>query len=167
MRKHNRARRWLALLLTAALLLCLSGSALAKKKNISVNAADYPVTEDGFYSTMEEVAVYLSVYDKLPSNFLTKKQAEALGWNNRAGNLDRVAPGCSIGGDHFGNYEKSVPEAKGRKWKECDINFDGGYRGGERIVFSNDGLIYYSDDHYATFRKVVVKADNGSKTQKR
>ena len=166
MRASTRAFRWLALLLTVALVFCLAAPAGAKQKTITVNAADHPVTEDGSYSAMEEVAVYLTAYGRLPENFITKRQAEALGWNNREGNLEQVAPGCSIGGNHFGNYEKAVPEAKGRKWTECDINFDGGYRGGERIVFSNDGLIYYSDDHYATFRQVTVESGAPSNAAK-
>ena len=105
---------------------------------------------------MEEVAVYLATYDDLPHNFITKKEAGNKGWDNRKGNLDEVAPGCSIGGDRFGNYEGQLPDKKGRKWTECDINYLGGYRGGERIVFSNDGLIYYTDDHYATFTQIKV-----------
>lgn len=130
--------------------------ALAAGKSITVNASDYPVEKDGWYQTMEEVAVYLAAYEELPGNFITKKNAEAEGWSNRNGNLDKVLPGCSIGGDYFGNYEGLVPSAKGRKWTECDINFDGGYRGAERIVFSSDGLIYYTDDHYASFSKIDV-----------
>ena len=105
---------------------------------------------------MEEVAVYLTLYDKLPGNFLSKYDAEDLGWDNRKGNLDKVAPGCSIGGNRFGNYEGLLPEAKGRKYTECDINYEGGYRNGERIVFSNDGLIFYTNDHYQTFTPVEV-----------
>ncbi len=153
-----RAKR-LASLLTAltAAFLAFSG-ALAARGPIQVNAADYPVTEDGFYSSMEEVAVYLSAFGKLPGNFLTKRQAEALGWNNREGNLHEVAPGCSIGGDRFGNYEGNVkaPDGKTHQWTECDIDFEGGYRGGKRIVFSPDGLIFYSGDHYNTFTQVLV-----------
>lgn len=149
--------RLLALVCVLMTAFCLLSPALAKQKTITLSAKDYPVVEDGSYSTMEEVAVYLSTFDKLPDNFLTKREAEALGWNNRWGNLDEVAPGCSIGGDHFGNYEKQLPTAKKRKWTECDINFDGGYRGEERIVFSSDGLIYYSDDHYNTFTQIKVK----------
>lgn len=125
---------------------------------IEVSAADYPVTKDGSYTSMEEVAVYLSTFGVLPGNFLTKKQAEALGWNSRQGNLKEVAPGCSIGGDHFGNYEGNIqaPDGKSHQWTECDIDSDGGYRNGKRIVFSEDGLIFYSDDHYNTFTQVVV-----------
>lgn len=155
--KKRFSLRLLALVCVLMTALCLLTPALAKKQAITLSAEDYPVVEDGSYSTMEEVAVYLSTFGHLPDNFVTKREAEALGWNNRWGNLDEVAPGCSIGGDHFGNYEKQLPTAKKRKWTECDINFDGGYRGAERIVFSNDGLIYYSDDHYNTFTQIKVK----------
>ena len=123
----------------------------------------YPVEEDGWYSTMEEVAVYLTLYEKLPGNFISKYDAENLGWDNRKGNLDKVAPGCSIGGNRFGNYEGLLPEAKGRKYTECDINYDGGYRNGERIVFSNDGLIFYTSDHYQTFTPVKVIVEETEK----
>ena len=82
---------------------------------------------------------------------ITKKEARALGWDSSQGNLSEAAPCKSIGGDYFGNYEGRLPEADGREYHECDINSTGGYRGAERIVFSNDGLIYYTGDHYETF----------------
>ncbi len=145
----------LSALLLAIVMLLAAVPALAAKV-IEVSAAEYPVTEDGWYSTMEEVAVYLATFEELPDNFLTKNEAEKKGWDNRKGNLDKVAPGCSIGGNRFGNYEGQLPDKNGRKWTECDINFDGGYRGSERICFSNDGLIYYTDNHYNTFSKVEV-----------
>lgn len=107
--------------------------------------------EDGVYTSKEEVAAYLNQYQHLPSNFITKKEAKALGWDNSKGNLDKVAPGKSIGGDYFGNYEELLPEEDGRDYYECDINYEGGYRGAERIIYSNDGLIYYTKDHYETF----------------
>ena len=152
--KRSFLARLTALLLALVMLLGLSPALAAKV--IELYAADYPVTRDGWYSTMEEVAVYLATYEELPDNFLTKSEAEKKGWDNRKGNLDKVAPGCSIGGNRFGNYEGILPDAKNRKWTECAINYEGGYRGGERICFSTDGLIYYSDDHYATFTKVEV-----------
>jgi len=145
----------LSALLLALIMLFAAIPALAEKV-IEVYAAEYPVAEDGWYSTMEEVAVYLATFKELPDNFLTKNQAEKKGWDSRKGNLDKVAPGCSIGGNRFGNYEGLLPEKKNRTWTECDINFDGGYRGSERICFSNDGLIYYTDDHYESFSKVEV-----------
>lgn len=109
------------------------------------------VTADGTYTTKEEVAEYLYLYGHLPSNFITKKEAKKLGWVSSEGNLDEVAPGMSIGGDYFGNYEGNLPEVDGRDYYECDIDFDGTYRNAKRIVYSNDGLIYYTEDHYESF----------------
>ena len=109
------------------------------------------ISEDGTYTTKDEVAAYLYTYGHLPSNFITKKEAKKLGWVSSEGNLDEVAPGMSIGGDYFGNYEGNLPEAKGRDYYECDIDFDGTYRNAKRIVYSSDGLIYYTEDHYETF----------------
>lgn len=112
---------------------------------------DDVIDENGTYTSKEEVAAYLHEYGHLPSNFITKKEAKKLGWVSNEGNLDEVAPGMSIGGDYFGNYEGILPETKGRDYYECDIDFDGTYRNAKRIVFSNDGLIYYTEDHYETF----------------
>lgn len=109
------------------------------------------ISEEGTYTSKEDVAAYLHEYGHLPSNYLTKKEAKALGWVSSEGNLDEVAPGMSIGGDYFGNYEGTLPEADGRDYHECDIDFDGTYRNAKRIVYSNDGLIYYTEDHYETF----------------
>lgn len=118
------------------------------------------VSEDGVYTSPEDVALYISIYGKLPSNYITKSEASTLGWDSSKGNLWDVAPGKSIGGDRFGNYEGLLPKASGRQYYECDVNYDGGYRGSERIVFSNDGLVYYTADHYDTF---VLMYKNGEK----
>ena len=108
------------------------------------------VTEDGVYDSKEEVALYIHLFGHLPSNYITKKEAEALGWPG--GSLEPYAPGKCIGGSHFGNYEGKLPDAKGRKWTECDIDTLGASkRGAKRIIFSNDGLIYYTGDHYEHF----------------
>ena len=109
------------------------------------------VDEDGEYSSKEEVAEYIYLYGHLPSNYITKNEAKELGWVNKEGNLWDVAPGMSIGGDYFGNYEGVLPEEDGRDYHECDIDFDGTYRNAKRIVYSNDGLIYYTEDHYESF----------------
>lgn len=109
------------------------------------------IDADGEYTSKEEVAEYLNQYGHLPSNFIKKNDAKKLGWVSSEGNLGEVAPGKSIGGDKFGNYEGALPKKKGRNYFECDINSDGGYRGAERIIFSDDGLIYYTGDHYKTF----------------
>ena len=114
-------------------------------------AAETPaIDEDGVYTTKDDVALYLHIYGHLPSNFITKKEAEKLGWSG--GSLEPYAPGKCIGGSHFGNYEGILPEKDGRSYTECDIDTLGAdKRGAKRIVFSNDGLIYYTEDHYETF----------------
>ena len=96
------------------------------------------------------MALYLHLYGHLPSNYITKKQAEKLGWSG--GYLEPYAPGKCIGGGRFGNYEGLLPEAKGRQYYECDIDTLGARkRGAKRIIWSNDGLIYYTADHYEHF----------------
>lgn len=107
--------------------------------------------EDGTYSSRDDVALYIHTYGHLPGNFITKKEARELGWSG--GSVEDYAPGKSIGGDHFGNYEGLLPEKSGRSYTECDIDTLGSSgRGAKRIIFSNDGLIYYTDDHYASFK---------------
>ena len=113
-------------------------------------ATPIPVSEDGIYDSRDEVALYLHLYGHLPSNYITKKQAEKLGWSG--GYLEPYAPGKCIGGGRFGNYEGLLPEAKGRQYYECDIDTLGARkRGAKRIIWSNDGLIYYTADHYEHF----------------
>lgn len=107
------------------------------------------IDEDGEYTSKEDVALYIYTYNKLPKNYITKKEAKKLGWEG--GKLEPYAPGKSIGGDRFGNYEGLLPEEEGRSYTECDIDTKGKSRGAKRIVFSNDGLVYYTDDHYESF----------------
>ena len=115
--------------------------------------AEIVIDEDGIYDSKEDVALYIHTYGKLPSNFITKKEATKAGWSGNGGDkLDKYCPGKCIGGDYFGNYEGKLPKASGRKWAECDIDTLGAKnRGVKRIIFSNDGLIYYTEDHYETF----------------
>ena len=108
------------------------------------------IDEDGSFTSKEEVALYIHTYGRLPGNFISKKEAQALGWSG--GSLEPYAPGKCIGGSRFGNYEGLLPEKDGRTYTECDIDTLGAEsRGAKRIVFSNDGLIYYTGDHYESF----------------
>ena len=102
----------------------------------------------------QEIVNYLDQYGELPENFLTKKEAQALGWDSWYNYVGEVAPGMSIGGDRFGNYERKLPTKKGRTWYECDANYRGKKRGAERVLFSSDGLYYYTNDHYNTFTQM-------------
>jgi hypothetical protein len=108
------------------------------------------LSESGTYTSKDDVALYIHLYGHLPDNFITKTEAEALGWSG--GSLESYAPGKCIGGSYFGNYEGKLPDKKGRTYTECDIDTLGAkQRGAKRIVYSNDGLIYYTEDHYETF----------------
>lgn len=124
-------------------------------QNAPSEDADMPdetaqIDEDGAYTTKDDVALYIHTYGHLPDNFITKKDAQALGWPG--GSLEPYAPVKCIGGSRFGNYEGLLPEADGRTYTECDIDTLGAdSRGAKRIVFSNDGLIYYTEDHYKSF----------------
>lgn len=106
--------------------------------------------EEGTYNSAEDVALYLACYGRLPDNYITKEEARDLGWTG--GSVEQVAPGCAIGGDRFGNREGILPAAEGRSYYECDIDTIGrSSRGAKRLVFSDDGLIYYTEDHYESF----------------
>ena len=160
----NMKRKLTALLLLLALLLSLTACGDAAQTIDTVQQAAQTVQEladaqeeetpaieeDGTYTTKEDVARYIHTYGHLPENFITKKQAQVLGWEG--GSLEPYAPGKCIGGSRFGNYEGTLPEKDGRTYTECDIDTLGASkRGAKRIVFSNDGLIYYTEDHYETF----------------
>ena len=109
---------------------------------------DGRLDEFGSYTTREDVALYLVQYGRLPQNFITKDEAQALGWPG--GDLRPYAPDKCIGGDVFGNYEKRLPA--NRKYRECDIDTLGKKKRGEkRLIYSDDGWIYYTEDHYETF----------------
>ena len=151
--KKTKFVRWLALLLTAMVL--LSGCALleAPVQQPTAEVTQAAISENGAYSSKDEVAEYLHEFGHLPPNYLTK-EAQDLGWVASKGNLWEVAPGKSIGGDRFGNREGLLPEAPGRKYYECDIDFDGSYRNAKRIIYSNDGLIFYTEDHYESFQQL-------------
>lgn len=162
----NPMIRWIAMLLVAAMLFtgCAVSIPVSADRNQATaslptrtdspkqtEATEIEVFEDEEYSSKEEVAEYLHQFGHLPDNYITKSEAQDLGWVSSKGNLWKVAPGKSIGGDKFGNREGLLPTAKGRKYFECDIDFDGKYRNAKRIIFSNDGLIYYTEDHYESF----------------
>ncbi len=109
------------------------------------------IDEDGHYNSKEDVALYIHTYGRLPRNYVTKSYAKNV-LKCSTSRVEDYWPGGAIGGDVFQNREGRLPSAPGRTWTECDINTWGKYaRGAERIVFSNDGLIYYTADHYNTF----------------
>lgn len=112
------------------------------------------IREDGSYTSRDEVALYLHTYGKLPKNFISKKDAEEQGFRFGEGDFGEAFPGMSVGGSRFGNYEGQLPEKSGRRYYECDIDYQGGRRNAKRLVYSNDGLIFYTDDHYKSFTQL-------------
>lgn len=98
---------------------------------------------------------WLMDFGKLPPYYITFEEAEALGYKSRLGNLQSVAPGKMLTKGIYENWNGHLPVANGRIWYEADINYSSGYRGQERILFSNDGLIFVTYDHYHTFSEVV------------
>lgn len=111
--------------------------------------------ENGLYYDVESVVRYLAAYGCLPANYITKNEARELGWEG--GTPEAYLEGAAIGGDRFGNREGLLPAASGRSYTECDIDTLGkSSRGAKRLVFSNDGLYFYTDDHYESFCELVV-----------
>ena len=130
--------------LILVVLILIFDFAIAKETKISTeqqasfntqgNDKKISISESGTYTDKEHVVAYINEFAELPSNYITKQEAKRLGWKSK-GSLDKVAPGKSIGGDRYGNYEGKLPKAKGRMWKECDIDYVRGNRNGKRIVF--------------------------------
>ena len=103
---------------------------------------------NGSYDSKWDVELFIVTYGRLPNNFITKKQAERLGWDG--GSVERYAPGKCIGGDRFYNNEGLLP--RGYTYYECDIGTLGaGSRGAQRLVYTKTGLVYYTYNHYKSF----------------
>lgn len=158
-------KKLLSLLLALALLLSLAGCGLpapTTAQNEASTQSTEPlaaIDEHGSYTAKDDVALYLHLYGRLPENFITKDEARSLGWSG--GSLEPFAPGKCIGGDRFGNYEGLLPERAGRTYYECDIGTLGApSRGAKRIVFSSDGLVYYTGDHYESFTLLYGEAES-------
>ncbi len=135
-----------------------AGSAVLPDGGTSSSEADtgFVPIEGGYYYDLESVVLYLEYYGMLPDNYITKKEAQELGWSG--GSVERYLEGAAIGGDRFGNREGLLPKEQGRSYTECDLNTDGAdSRGAERLVFSNDGLYFHTEDHYETFTEVWVE----------
>lgn len=132
-----------------------SGEQFVTAEDPEVTQTADTVGEHGYYYDAEHVVLYLDTYGHLPDNYMTKEEARALGWEG--GSVEAYQAGAAIGGDRFGNREGLLPEETGRTYTECDINTLGAdSRGAERLIFSNDGLYFYTSDHYASFMELTV-----------
>lgn len=140
----RRACRAILLLLFLALP-ALAGEAEVRAFGQRIGLRDV----DGF------VEAVLSIRERgsLPERWITKDEAENLGWWPGQDLCD-AAPDSAIGGDRFGNRERRLPDRQGRRWREADLDFDCGRRGAKRLLWSSDGLVFVTVDHYETFREV-------------
>ena len=100
------------------------------------------------------VDLYVALHGGLPAYYITSEEALNHDWVKSDGNLADVLPGRMIGGDVFENRKHKLPEAPGRIWFEADFDYTGGYRNSFRLLYSNDGLIFVTYDHYATFYEI-------------
>ena len=144
------------LVLIAAAVLVLLGQQLGLIPAATPETPTAEGTGQAFCITEPQALVnYLAAHDgQLPDNFITKAEAQALGWDSSNNHLSDVAPGKSIGGDRFGNYEGLLPAASGRQYHEADCYYTEGPRNANRLVYSTDGLYFYTEDHYATFKEL-------------
>ncbi len=165
MRRKTRLVALVALLLALLFVFgsCTADTAVTgkKKKNTPTPAVTAAPTvapevteEPGPIIEPQRIADYLFEHGELPENFITKQEARDLGWDSSYNYVSDVAPGMSIGGDYFGNYEGKLPKVKGRKYYECDCFYTGGKRNAYRIIYSNDGHVWYTEDHYNTFTEM-------------
>lgn len=98
---------------------------------------------------------WIKYLNELPDYYLTREEAKQAGWKDILGNLAEVASGYMLFGGIYQNRDHQLPEGIGRIWYEADINYTGGYRNKQRILFSNNGLIFVTYDHYKTFAEII------------
>ncbi|PHM27417.1 ribonuclease [Xenorhabdus budapestensis] len=152
MRKRVLAGVLLILVVISIIFIGLPGSGKAQQANAV--ARNVPSQQIDILTEHHRVADYVHQHNRLPDYYITKKQARRLGWDASKGNLCEILPGKAIGGDRFSNRENKLPNQRDRQWFEADVNYNCGRRGSNRLLYSNDGLIYLTLDHYKTFTKL-------------
>ena len=142
--------------LILSFLLCFSISSCFAELYVKTSSSEAYIAESVETDQKDEVALYIHLYDHLPSNYMTKKEARKQGWDGGA--LSQLIPNKIIGGDHYGNYEGTLPEDN--EYHECDIDTEGKTsRGAKRIIYSEDGDIWYTEDHYESFELLYGDGD--------
>lgn len=121
----------------------------AEKSNREGNSLE----QHSIQNLTNEVKVinYVKSNHELPDFYMTKSEARKQGWVPSEGNLCDVLPGKAIGGDKFSNREKTLPS--GKQYFEADVNYNCGNRNADRIVFTKDGEVYVTKNHYKSFEK--------------
>ena len=91
----------------------------------------------------------------LPNYYVSRFEAKAKGWNPKLLNFSKACPEQMLAGGIYRNDDGHLPEKTGRIWHEADINYKYGRRNSQRVLYSNDGLIFVTYDHYYTFHEIV------------
>lgn len=103
-----------------------------------INGADYTLTHE----------------NTLPNYYLSKAELIDTGW--KPGKFpSNWVPGKMLAGGIYNNKNQHLPETAGRTWYEADINYYSGKRNSSRILYSNDGLVFATFDHYSTFSEII------------
>ncbi len=102
---------------------------------------------------------YLIRYGKLPDYYIDINNLRELGWKDGK-SPSKYAPGKMLTRGRYFNDNKHLPDAPGRLWFECDINYYEGRRNQHRILYSNDGLMFVTYDHYETFYEIINETEN-------
>lgn len=148
----KKFKKYFALIFTIISLFAFSSCQTSNNVEISHSSEEIvEIDESRDYYSKDDVAEYIHIYNKLPKNYLTKRKAKDRGWIAKENNLWQVTDRGVIGGDFFGNYEEILPESD---YKECDVNYDGGKRNAERLVYDENGNIFYTNDHYKNFERL-------------
>ncbi|RWR03629.1 hypothetical protein ED28_01180 [[Pantoea] beijingensis] len=147
-------RLWIAL--AVAIVAAIAGVKQPQHKTppVSSSAPQQQRETIATLTQQQRVARYLQQHQQLPDYYLTKNQARRQGWDPAKGNLCSLLPGKAIGGDRFSNREGLLPVQRGRIWFEADVNYQCGHRNADRLLYSSDGLIFVSTDHYRSVKKV-------------
>lgn len=151
-------------LIIAALLVIIASYAGLHKQVVQTEPGNRQQTQTGVIGAgssdisvltqQQRVAAYLQQHQRLPDYYMRKGEARRQGWDPAKGNLCRILPGRAIGGDRFSNREGGLPDGDGRRWFEADVNYQCGRRGADRMLYSSDGLIFVTRDHYRHFERV-------------
>jgi len=116
------------------------------------------ILETGIYTAKDSVATYIYLFHKLPSNYVNKATGQTL-YENETGNTFSkwnfnpwTLLGVMIGGDIFYNNEGLLPSEN--SYRECDVDYHDSSRGTKRLIYTLNGIVYYTANHYESFTKI-------------
>ena len=96
----------------------------------------------------------LHIKGTLPDDYVTMQEAKQVGWKRGEDPRDFINDKLITGGEYH-NDDGHLPQKADRLWQEADLSYLSGKRGGQRVVWSNDGLVFVTYDHYKTFYEIV------------